>query len=48
MGKDRRKEIASEVKMKKAFWYGSDGVSMGHTEVYEFPQEEGKEVQLKD
>ena len=48
MDKDRRKEIARKVKMKKVFWYGSDGVSMGHTEVYEFPQEEGKEVPLKD
>jgi hypothetical protein len=41
MDKEKRKEIARKVKMEKVFWFGSDGVSMGHTEVYEFPRQRG-------
>ena len=48
MDKDKRKEIARKVKMKKVFWFGSDGVSVGHTEVYEFPQKEDEEAPLND
>ena len=40
------KEGRPKIKRRKVMWYGKDGLSMGHTEVIDFPQQEKEKKDL--